>query len=142
MRRRAVIFDDNDLIRRTLWFFFDQRGYEVFTFPEPSPCPLHVAQQCPCPEGTSCADLIISDVSMMGTNGIDYIETLIGKGCKQRHFALISGSFSETDLTRALKLGCALFTKPLDMEAIQKWVEFVELGIAPERILYDWIETD
>ena len=79
---------------------------------------------------------------MMGTNGIDYIETLISKGCKQRHFALISGSFSETDLTRALKLGCALFTKPLDMEAIQKWVEFVELGIAPERILYDWIETD
>jgi DNA-binding response OmpR family regulator len=142
MRRRAVIFDDNDLIRRMLWYFFDHRGYEVFTFPEPGLCPLHVAQECPCPADTSCADLIISDVNMMGTNGIDYVEQLIDKGCKQRHFALISGSFSEMDLVRASKMGCKLFTKPLDIEAIQVWIESVEQGISPERLLYDWIEAD
>ena len=33
VRRRAVIFDDNDSIRRCMWNFFDQRGYEVFSFP-------------------------------------------------------------------------------------------------------------
>ena len=142
MRRRAIIFDDNDLIRRILWYFFDQRGYEVFTFPEPGLCPLHVAQECPCPHDSSCADLIISDVNMMGTNGIDYIETLLEKGCKQRHFALISASFSEADLVRASKIGCELFTKPLDMEAIQSWVEQVEEQISPERVLYDWIEAN
>lgn len=141
MRRRAVIFDDNDLIRRMLWFFFDQRGYEVFTFPEPGLCPLHVVHKCPCPGESSCADLTISDVNMLGANGIDYIERLIEKGCKQRHFALISASFSETDLARAAKISCALFTKPLDIKAIQDWVESVEQRIAPERVLYNWIEA-
>jgi len=141
MRRRAVIFDDNDLIRRMLWHFFDQRGYEVFTFPEPGLCPLHVAKECPCPGNASCADLIISDVNMMGANGIDYIERLIKRGCKQRYFALISGSFSQTDVTRASNIGCALFTKPLEMQPVQAWVESVEQRIPIDRILYDWIEN-
>ena len=73
MRRRAVIFDDNKFFRFYLWQFFDLRGYEVFTFPETDLCPLHVVRECPCPTGTCCADLILSDVSMMGKNGIDYM---------------------------------------------------------------------
>lgn len=56
MGRRAVIFDDNDSIRRNLWYFFDQRGYEVFTFPEPGVCALHVVRECPCPANISCAE--------------------------------------------------------------------------------------
>ena len=138
MRRRAVIFDDNDLIRFTLWHLFDQRGYEVFTFPEPGLCPLHVVQECPCPGDTSCADLIISDVNMLGDNGIDFIEKLIGKGCKQRHFALISATFSAADLSRADSLGCKLFSKPLKVTEVVAWLEEVERTIAAERVLYDW----
>jgi len=141
MRRRAVIFDDSDLIRRMLWYFFDQRGYEVFTFPEPGLCPLHLVHECPCPGVTRCADLIISDVNMMGANGIDYLERLIRKGCKQRHFALISGAFTDQDLERAAGIGCMLFTKPLNMDTIQIWVESVEQCVSPERVLYDWIEA-
>ena len=138
MRRRAVIFDDNKFLRFYLWQFFDLRGYEVFTFPEPDLCPLHVVRECPCPKGTCCADLIISDVSMMGKNGIDYIEELVKKGCRQRHFALMSGDFSETDMVRAAQMGCALFGKPLEMGALKTWVEVVEESILPERQLYDW----
>jgi DNA-binding response OmpR family regulator len=142
VRRRAVIFDDNDLIRRNLWYFFDQRGYEVFTFPEPGLCPLHVVRECPCPVDASCADLIISDVDMLGTNGIDYIESLIAKGCKQRNFALMSGNFASADIARAVKLGCVLFSKPLDMHAIAAWVEAVEQSIPSARILYNWVAAD
>ena len=118
MRRRAVIFDDNDLIRYALWSLFDSRGYEVFTFPEPGLCPLHVVRECPCPGDSSCADLIISDVNMMGANGIDFLEQLTQKGCKQRHFGIMSGGFSAADLARASELGCKLFTKPLDLRAL------------------------
>jgi DNA-binding response OmpR family regulator len=141
MRHRAVIFDDNDLVRRSLWYFFDQRGYEVFTFPEPGLCPLHVDRECPCPGETSCADLIISDVDMLGINGIDYIESLIEKGCKLRHFALMSGNFSDTDVARASKIGCMLFTKPVEMDWFAAWVEVVEKSIPSERVLYDWVQT-
>jgi len=138
VRRRAVIFDDDPLIRFSLWSFFDNRGYEVFTFPEPDLCPLHVVQQCPCPADTSCADLIISDVNMYAANGIDFIEQLIQKGCRQRHFALISGNFTDAELARGSNLGCRLFGKPLNMEQISAWIEEIEKSIQTERILFDW----
>jgi DNA-binding response OmpR family regulator len=138
MRRRAVIFDDNYSIRFSLSHFFDQRGYEVLTFSEPGLCPLHAVRQCPCPGETSCADLIVSDVNMTGENGIDFLEELFAKGCKQRQFALMSGNFSESDLMRAASLGCTVFTKPLDMNNFMAWVEKVERAIPTERSLYDW----
>jgi DNA-binding response OmpR family regulator len=138
MRHRAVIFEDDALIRFALWKLFDDRGYEVFTFPEPGMCPLQVVRECPCPANTSCADLIISDVNMSGTNGIELLEGLIQKGCKQRHFALMSGAFFDADLVRAARMGCALFGKPLEMEALKTWVESVEQSIPSERILFDW----
>ena len=138
MKRRAVVFDDDALIRFTLWSLFDRRGYEVFTFPEPGLCPLHAVQKCPCPTDASCADVIISDVNMHAANGIDFLEQLLQKGCRQRHFALISGSFSDADLTRGSQLGCRLFSKPLDMEQITAWIEDLERSIPSERTLFDW----
>jgi len=141
MRRRAVIFDDNDLIRRNLWYFFDHRGYEVFTFPEPGVCSLHAVRECPCPGDASCADLIISDVNMLGTNGIDYMEKLLRKGCKLRNLAFISGYFTPRDIERAAKLGCVLFSKPFEMQAIADWVEIVEQSIPTGRILYNWSDA-
>ena len=138
MRRRAVIFDDEKLIRYALWKLFDERGYEVFTFPSPGLCPLDVSQERPCPLNTSCADLIISDVNMHATNGIDFLERLVRKGCKQRHFALMSGDFSEADLARASQLGCTLFTKPLDMTKLETWIASVERSIPVERVLLEW----
>jgi len=138
MRRRAVIFDDNDLIRFALRTLLDRRGYEVFTFPEPGLCPLHVIRECACPANTCCADLIISDVNMIGVNGIDFVEQMIEKGCRRPYFGLMSACFSTADLVRASKLGCALFTKPLDMDRVTAWVAEVERSIPSERILVDW----
>jgi DNA-binding response OmpR family regulator len=138
MRHRAVIFEDDALIRFALWKLFDGRGYEVVTFPEPGLCPLHMVQECPCPIETTCTDLMISDVNMSGTNGIDFVERLIQKGCRQRHIAIMSGNFSEADLARASRLGCMLFSKPLVMDALTAWVEKAERSIPPERKLYDW----
>lgn len=75
---------------------------------------------------------------MVGTNGLDYIEKLLNKGCKQRHFALMSGAFSDADVVRAAQMGCALFSKPLEMDVLKTWVEVVEQSILPERQLYNW----
>lgn len=138
VRGRAVIFDDSALIRHALWNLFDGRGYEVFTFPEPGMCPLYVVRQCPCPAGSTCSDLIISDVNLLESNGIDFLEKLIQKGCRQRHFALMSANFSEADIARASQIGCTLFNKPLEFPKITAWIEEVERCIPSERILFDW----
>ena len=138
LRRRAVIFDDERGIRTALWLFFDKRDYEVFTFPYPDLCPLHVASKCPCPVGTVCSDIIISDVNMGGTNGLDFVAKLMDKGCRQRHFALVSGAFTNADRERASHLGCAVFEKPFEMEALTTWVEAVEKSIPTDRVLFNW----
>jgi len=138
VKLRAVIFDDNACIRLLLADLFDRRGYEVFAFSEPSLCPLFAVQKCPCPTDANCTDLIISDVNMPGTNGIDFLEQLMQKGCRQQQVALISGSFSEADLARGARLKCRLFNKPLDMKEFTAWVEEVESSILPGRRLFDW----
>jgi CheY-like chemotaxis protein len=139
MRHRAVILDDNASIRNLLWTFFDSRGYEVFAFPDPQLCPLHTLHECPCPAESSCADIFVSDVKMENGNGIEFLETLIQKGCRQRHFALMSGNFSEADQARAKRLNCKLFPKPLDIAQLTAWLEEVERSIPAGRILHNWV---
>jgi hypothetical protein len=78
---------------------------------------------------------------MHAANGIDFIEQLVRKGCRQRRFALMSGCFSEVDLSRAAQLGCKLFSKPVDIGLFLEWVEEVERSMAVERILYDWVDS-
>ena len=138
VRRRALILDDNPTLRKVLCKLFDGRGYEVFTFPDPVLCPLHVARACPCPQFAVCADIIVSDLNMVEGNGIDFLEQLVQKGCKQMHLALMSGNFTETDIIRASRLRCKLFTKPLVMAQLTAWVEEVERLIPSERTLFDW----
>jgi len=137
-RRRVVIFDDDELMRSLLWRFFDKRNYEIFTFPYPELCPLHAVSECPCPLGTTCADIIIRNVNMLGQNGLDFVEKLLANGCRQGHFALMSGAFSNADIERASHLGCAVFEKPLVMEALTAWVESTEQSIPAGRVLFDW----
>jgi hypothetical protein len=75
---------------------------------------------------------------MNGTNGIDFLEGLIQKGCRQRHIALMSGNFTEADLARAARLGCTAFSKPLVIPSITAWAEEIERAIPPERKLFNW----
>jgi DNA-binding response OmpR family regulator len=137
MKLRALIFDDDPLVRDFLGELLDRHGYEVFAFPDPRSCFLQFVQQCPCPLDASCADLIISDVNMHGKSGVDFLEQLVRKGCRQRHLALISGSFSESDQLRGLQLGCRLFNKPLNIPEFMAWIEDVERSIPLERTLFD-----
>jgi len=138
MRLRALIFDDHASIRQFLGFVCEQRGYEVFTFADPGRCPLHVIHRCPCPPGTTCADIIISDINMLQVNGLDFVAALPTKGCALPRFALISGAWSDEDRARARRLGCHLLTKPFSLVELTTWLEHVEAGVAPTRRLLDW----
>ena len=135
MKLRAVVFDDDPTIREMLREICEIRGYEVYAFPDPKVCPLHIISRCPCPRGTKCADVIISDVQMPHVNGLDFIENLLQKGCKQPHIALISGDWSEADLARAGRLGCSIFAKPFQLSLMVHWLERVETMISKTRTL-------
>jgi len=138
MRLRAVIFDDEPVMRQVLWALCERRGYEVFTFPDPGLCPLYAMHRCPCPHGTFCADLVLSDLNMPEVKGLDFVEGLLAKSCVAPHVALMSGAWSEAGRARAVRLGCRLFTKPLAGAEIFAWFDTVEAQVEPTRALLDW----
>ena len=135
---RVLIFDDSSGIRSLLWIFFDAKGYEVFTFPNPASCPISHKKTCPCPLEQSCSDIILSDVNMPIKKGIDFLKEQIQKGCKCKNMALMSGNFANEDIFRAEAMGLKLFKKPFRIEEIGKWVEERKKTIDPSRKLTDW----
>ena len=58
MRLRAVVLDEDPLVRQLLYAVLDTRGYEVFTFPHPGVCPIHMADRCLCPSAPSVPMLL------------------------------------------------------------------------------------
>jgi len=138
MSYRALIFDDEKEIRKILWNLLDYRGYQVFTFPHPGICPLSEEEICPCSSEETCSDVILSDLKMPIKTGIDFLEEQIKKGCKCKHFALMSGDFSNEDISRAKSLGVNIFKKPFKLKELTNWLDQIEKDIDPKRQLSDW----
>ena len=135
MNYRALIFDDMKEIRKMLWKLFDNSGYEVFTFPHPALCPLSELEVCPCSSDETCADVILSDLDMPIKKGINFLEEQIKKGCKCKHFGLMSGEFSGEDVFKAKSLGIKTFKKPFKLKEVISWLDQIENDIDPKRKL-------
>ena len=135
MNYRALIFDDMKEIRKMLWKLFDNRGYEVFAFPHPALCPLSEQEVCPCSSEETCADVILSDGNMPIKKGINFLEEQIRKGCRCKHFGLMSGEFSEEDISKAKSLGIKLFKKPFKLKEVSTWLDQIENDASPKRKL-------
>jgi len=135
---RAFVFDDESAIRSLLWSILDHRGYEVFTFPHPGVCPQFGMAACPCPLEKACTDIIISDLNMPVSNGLDFVEEQVKKGCHCRHMALMSGDWKEQDLAAAKNLGFKIFSKPFQLNELINWLDDVEKKIVPRRKLSNW----
>ena len=135
MKYRALIFDDMKEIRKILWKLFDKRGYEVFTFPHPALCPLSEIEVCPCSSEETCADVILSDLNMPIKKGTNFLEEQIKKGCRCKHFGLMSGEFSSEDVSKAKSLGIKLFKKPFKLKEVINWLDQIEKSASPKRKL-------
>lgn len=138
MKPRVLVFEDNEAVRSLVSSYMRERGYEVHEFSEPGACPSLLDRECPCPAGYICADIIITDIDMPNITGLEFIENQQKHGCKVRHFAVMSGSWSDAELTHAAELGCAIFNKPFRFNELSAWLDNCEKEIAPGRKLWDW----
>ena len=134
MKPRVVIFEDNGSLRSILKYILDQRGYEVFIFPDPAMCPVYNSVYHKCRLDRACADIIISDVNMPTETGLDFIKNRLAKGCKIKYRALMSGDWTDSDLQNAQDLGCRVFHKPCISEMLL-WLDDCRKRIEPERKL-------
>jgi len=138
MRRRALIFEDEPVLRQMLWTVFDGRGYETFSYPDPGLCPLHAEDRCPCPDGMICADVVVTDIHMDSVNGMEFLDHLFRMKCRKPEIAVMSGTFTDEEKARAAAIGCRLFEKPFHFEAFTRWLDQVESKIPADRKLFDW----
>jgi DNA-binding response OmpR family regulator len=138
VRLRVVICDDEPGIRELLSTMCARRGHEVLTFQDAGLCPLHVMHRCPCSPGAVCADLLLVDLHMPEGAGLDFVEGLLAKGCVAPHVALMSGDWSLAAHARAVRLGCRLFQKPLEIPELFAWFSIMEAQVDPRRVLLDW----
>ncbi len=139
MKYRVLIFEDNDTARSVLYQFIGGLGYEVFTFSDPSLCPLHKKKFCDCPHKSACSDIIISDLNMPKVNGTEFIKDMWKKGCKVNNIAIMSGNVTPEAAEEFEKLGCKIFRKPFDFEDLKDWLRNCEKVIQENRKLSNWI---
>jgi CheY-like chemotaxis protein len=134
MRKRALVLDDDPVMRRTLGLLLGLRGYDVIPFPNPTACPINLTHV---PLGVF-ADVIFSDLEMPGMKGLEFVEDILGKGLQCPAIALVSGVWTDERRQRAEQLGCKVLTKPLQTDALNAWLDQVEREIRPTRVLADW----
>jgi DNA-binding response OmpR family regulator len=137
LQPRVLIFEDNDILRSTLKYILNERGYEVFTFADPKMCQIFESVDRYCPADHACADIIISDVNMPTGNGLEFIKELHQKGCKVKYQALMSADWTDSDLRYAHELGCHIFHKPFNIKEMLKWLDDCAEKINSERKLSD-----
>ena len=137
---RVILLDDNDGIRSDLLKILAARGYEVFAFSNPAICPLQIMPECRCNANQACTDIIVSDIDMPNMTGLSFIENQKKKNCKCQHIVLMSGNWTDTDLSRAHELDCKTFNKPFSFNEFYKWLDEVVKAIEPSRELCDWFK--
>ena len=123
MKYRTILCEDNEHVREILNFILQERGHEIFSFEDAGDCPLSSLTECTCNHINPCSDIIISDVSMPKVNGLKFIENLRKNGCRIKNIALVSGYWTEKDISRAEEISCTVFHKPVEPEALFEWIE-------------------
>ena len=135
MKYRTVLCEDNDYVREVINFILDERGHEIFAFSNAADCPIHFQHECICTDTNTCADIIISDVSMPKIDGLEFVKRLRAKGCQIKNIALASGYWTEADVDKAIGLGCTVFHKPVRPKELDEWLNKCEKNIHPDRML-------
>jgi DNA-binding NtrC family response regulator len=128
-KRRAIIFDDEDVVLSMLEDVFQMRGYEVIGFKQTtSSCPMQDRDTGAC--GTvPCADVMLSDFHMPGLNGLELLRRQSARGCPLdiRNKGVISGNIDGESLRQITAMGCVFFQKPFALQALMSWIDQCEM---------------
>jgi CheY-like chemotaxis protein len=130
MKIRAVIIDDNDLIRDLLSRILELRGYDVVSFPNPLACLKKIEEEAPFTSGGTWCDILITDLHMPFMTGLEYLRILSTCEAPMPEAAIMSGGWTEKTLLEAKELGCAVFEKPFSIDDLKEWLTRCEIRIA------------
>jgi CheY-like chemotaxis protein len=130
MKMRAVVIEDNDLIRDLLSRILDLRGYQVSSFSDPMACLKTIEEEAPLASGEAWCDILITDLHMPLMTGLEYISVMSAREAPMPEAAIMSGDWTEKDLREAKELGCTVFEKPFSIDDLREWLNRCEVRIA------------
>lgn len=138
-RRRVILIDDEPLILDLLRDFFEARGYEVMTFTDLIACPGNAADHG-CSNNQACADILLTDYSMLKTTGLQLLETQEKHGCHipPMNKALLTGFLDDEKIKKVRELGVTSFEKPLEFDTLGLWVDECEQRMDLSVSLYSF----
>jgi DNA-binding NtrC family response regulator len=137
MKLRFFIIDDEEGLRQLLHEYLTFLGHEVICAENPTA--ENVCNKSICSSELPCADGYFVDYSMPEMNGIDYLESVVKRGCKPptQNKVLMSGNLPLDVFDRATKIGCTVLYKPFGLEEIRGLVEEMSARVDPSRKLSD-----
>ena len=137
MKPRVVVIDDDKQSRKLLSLILQEKGYEVISFESPLVCPLYPDLEVECSHEQGCGDFLLTDNRMPVMTGLEFVKTQLNRGCKGavKNRAVISGSWTEQEKRQAEELGCKVFCKPYNVDAVLEWMEGRIKQIPAERRL-------
>jgi len=124
---RVMIFDDDATLLEVLEFYFDEWGYEVFPYQNPTAC-LFSGSAGSCDGLASCADLMISDFMMPQITGTELFQLQEQRGCRvdRKMKAIMSGYTGGELLKQCKDSGYRFFGKPFYFSELHNWVRECE----------------
>ncbi len=123
-KRRILVVDDDESLRRVVQFQLEQRGYEVRTA-SGSAQALHVMQQSP-------QDLVITDLQMPGLSGLELLKRIRAESPEISVIIVTAFGTVETAV-EAMKAGAYDYiTKPVNPEEL---ILTMERALAHQQLL-------
>jgi len=127
MKPRIIIIDDEECIRETFKWHFEDQGYEVMTFAEPLQCQVY--NQCACTHAQACGDILLVDYYMPRMTGLEFLELMARRGCKGKpeNKIIMSGDTSAIEMDRVKKIGCRVLQKPVPLAKLDEIIHDLEV---------------
>ena len=127
-KRRAVVIDDEEIIVHVLKDFLSTRSYEVLSYTRPVVCPMLDKKGNLCNTDYPCADVIITDFTLPGMNGLELLQEQLTHGCKltRENKAVMSGYIDEEGHKQIKRLGYAFIGKPIEFSQLSAWLDECE----------------
>lgn len=123
--KRALVFDDEEIIRVLFARIFSSKKIQVDAYENPCLyfCIQSGADTCPVP--TRCTDFLLTDQRMPDMTGLEFLRRIKEMQCKipDSRKALISAILIEEELKEAGQLNVCVFHKSEAKEQISLWVE-------------------
>ena len=128
---RVIVIDDEGVVLLMFKRWLSKKFYEVFTYNDPTVCPLYKKKTGLCMKEYPCTDIIFADIKMPHMSGIEFLQHQSQRGCKLdiKNKAIISGYIDDESKKAIKKLGCSSFEKPLELSLISEWLHECEQRI-------------